>query len=64
MSVGKEYLKQIHEALAQFEEAIKRRENPGFFAGTVSLQQEVDSARDKVVQVVVDIVTKDRLRQS
>lgn len=63
MSVGKEYLKQIHDALAAFEEAIKRRENPGFFAGKVGLQQDVDSARDKVVQAVVDIVTKDRMKK-
>jgi predicted DNA-binding protein (UPF0251 family) len=63
MSVGKEYLKQIHEALAAFEEAIKQRENAALYAGKTSLQQDVDKAREKVVQVVVDIVTGDRLKR-
>lgn len=61
MSVGKEYLKRIHEALAEFEEAVRRHEKPGMFEGKVPLQQTVDGAREKVVEVVVDIVTKDRL---
>ena len=63
MSVGKEYLKRIHEALAAFEEAIKQRENAALYAGKTSLQQDVVNAREKVVQVVVDIVTADRLKQ-
>ena len=62
MSVGKEYLRQIHEALAAFEAAIKEREHPEMLAHKVSLQQEVDTARQKVVEVVVEIITKDRLR--
>jgi len=28
MSVGKEYLRRIHEALAEFEEAVKQHANP------------------------------------
>jgi hypothetical protein len=61
MSVGKEYLKQIHEALAAFEEAIVTRENRGMLEGRTSLQQDVDTARERLVEVVVGIVTKDRL---
>lgn len=61
MSVGKEYLKQIHEALAAFEEAVKARENAPMLAGRTSLQQDVDNARERVVNVIVEIVTKDRL---
>jgi hypothetical protein len=61
MSVGKEYLKQIHEALAAFEDAIKKRENRGMLEGVTSLQQDVDNARERVVEAVVAIVTKDRL---
>ena len=61
MSVGKEYLKRIHDALAEFEEAVRRHERPELFEGKTSLQQTLDGAREKVVQVVVDIVTKDRL---
>lgn len=62
MSVGKEYLRQLHEALAEFEEAIKARENRVMFSGKVTAQQDVDTARERVVQVVVDIVTADRLK--
>ena len=61
MSVGKEYLKQIHEALAAFEDAIVKRENRGMLEGQTSLQQDVDTARERLVEVVVGIVTKDRL---
>ncbi len=62
MSVGKEYLRQLHEVLAEFEEAIKARENRVMFSGKVTAQQDVDNARERVVQVVVDIVTADRLK--
>ena len=61
MSVGKEYLKQIHEALADFEDAIVKRENRGMLEGKTTLQQDVDNARERVVAAVVAIVTKDRL---
>ena len=63
MSVGKEYLRRIHEALAEFEEAIKRRENPGVLGASVASKQDVDRARQNVVDVVVDIVTKDRMQK-
>ncbi len=63
MSVGKEYLRRIHEALAEFEEAIKQRANPGVLGASVALQQNVDRARQNVVEVVVDIVTKDRMQK-
>ncbi len=62
-SSGKEYLKQLHAALAEFEEAIKQREKPGMLADRTELKQTADKAREKVVQTVVDIVTKDRLQK-
>ena len=62
MSVGKEYLHQLHEALAGFEGSIKQREHPGWFRSTVPLQQEVDHARQRVVDTVVKIVTEERLQ--
>ena len=62
MSVGKEYLHRIQDALAEFEQVIKQKEHPGFTGSKVSLQQDVDKARQKVVDVVVDIITKDRMR--
>jgi hypothetical protein len=63
MSVGKEYLRRIHEALAEFEAAIKEHANPGVLGTSVASQQSVDRARQKVVDVVVDIVTADRMRK-
>jgi hypothetical protein len=63
MSVGKEYLRRIHEALAEFEEAIKQHANPGVLGTSVAGQQTVDRARQNVVEVVVDIVTKDRMNK-
>ncbi|HYR30728.1 MAG TPA: hypothetical protein VEO93_02320 [Gemmatimonadales bacterium] len=63
MSVGKEYLRRIHEALAEFEEAIKQHANPGVLGTSVAGQQTVDRARQKVVEVVVDIVTTDRMNK-
>ena len=64
MSVGKEYLKVLHEALAGFEEAVKARENPGMLASRVSLQQDVDKARERIIDTVVNIVTQDRLARA
>ena len=61
MSLGKEYLHQIHDALAEFEAAVGQREKR-WFGSKVALQQEVDVARAKVVDVVVQIVTKERMK--
>ena len=61
-SIGKEYLHQLHDALAAFEDAIKQRENPKFLQSKTPLQQDVDKARQKVVDVVVQIVTQERMK--
>ena len=63
MSVGKEHLQKLHEALAGFEGAIKHREHPGFLRNKVALQQDVDRARERVVDAVVQIVTAERSRR-
>jgi len=60
VSVGKEHLEKLHEALAEFEKSIKDRERPGIARDTVGLQQTVDSARKKIVDVVVQIVVRER----
>jgi hypothetical protein len=62
MSIGKEYLRQLHEVLAAFEQAIKQRESPGVLGASVALQQDVDRARQRVVEIVVEIATKERMR--
>ena len=63
MSVGKEYLRRIHEALAEFEQAVREHANPGVLGASVAAEQNVDRARQNVVDVVVDIVTKDRMQK-
>ena len=63
MSIGKEYLHQLHDALAAFEEAVKQHANPGFLQSKTPLQQDVDNARKRVVDVVVQIVTQERMKR-
>lgn len=62
MSVGKEHLQKLHEALAGFEAAIKEREHPGLLRNKVALQQDVDNSRQRVVEVVVQIAAAERTR--
>lgn len=62
MSVGKEHLQKLHEALATFETAVREREHPGLLRNKVALQQDVDNARQHVVEVVVQIAVVERSR--
>jgi len=59
MSSGLEYQHMIVEALNAFEDAVVRREKK-LIGSKVSLQQDVDTARDKLMKVIVDIVMKER----
>lgn len=56
MGRGQEMMKQVQEALHSFEEAIVKREHKGILEGKVPLQQEVDNARQHIVDVVVALV--------
>lgn len=56
MGKGQEMMQQLQEALAEFEEAIKQRENRKLLDSKVALQQNVDKARQNVVDVVVELV--------
>lgn len=49
-------MQQLQGALGKFEEAIKRREHANLLDSKVTMQQEVDHARERVVEVVVDLV--------
>ena len=55
MSHGKAMMKKLQDALGQFEEAIVARE-ARHIGSKVALQQEVDNARETVVNVVVTLV--------
>ncbi len=56
MSKGKEFLHRLHEALGEFEKSIVRREHKKLLDDRVVLQQNVDDARRKVVETVVELV--------
>ncbi|GBD32135.1 MAG: hypothetical protein KatS3mg081_2135 [Gemmatimonadales bacterium] len=62
MGKGQEYVKRVQEALDGFEKAVVRRENKGLMESKVALQQEVDRAREHVLEVVAKIVAEERLR--
>jgi hypothetical protein len=55
MSRGKEMMKKLQDALGEFEAAIVVREARRI-GSKVALQQEVDKAREDVVNVVVALV--------
>ncbi len=56
MGKGQAMMQELQEALGAFEEAIVRRENKKLLESKVSLQQDVDKQRQKVVDVVVGLV--------
>ncbi len=62
MSEGREYLKQVQDALRKFEEAVVEREKHKFLESKVTRQQSVDHAREKVVEVVVKLVTAEKMK--
>ncbi|UCD25483.1 MAG: hypothetical protein JSW51_06090 [Gemmatimonadota bacterium] len=63
MSQGHEYVQRVQKALSEYEDAIVHREHKKLLESKVSVQQDADNARQKVVDTVVDIVTKVRMEQ-
>ncbi len=61
MSRGKEMMKKLQDALGAFEDAIVAREARRI-GSKVVLQQEVDNAREAVVNVVVTLVRGEDVR--
>lgn len=63
MSKGQEYVKRVQDALANFEQAVVRRENKKpLVESKVALQQEVDRARQQLMEVIAKVVAEERLR--
>lgn len=60
MPGGREMMHRLQEALTAFEEAIKRREHRKPLESKFPLQQDVDHAREHVVEVVVELVREAR----
>ena len=63
MGKGMEYQHRIQEALVAFEDAVVRREHKQLLESKVPLQQDVDRARSKVLEVVAKVVAEERLRK-
>ncbi len=63
MSQGREYVQLLQKALSEYEDAIVHREHKKLLESKVAVQQDADSARQKVVDTVVGIVTKVRMEQ-
>ena len=63
MSEGREYLKQIQDALRKFEEAVVEREKHKLLESKVIRQQTVDTARENVVEIVVKLVTAEKMKK-
>jgi hypothetical protein len=57
MGKGQEYLHRLHEVLGDFEKAIVRREHrKPLLDDRVVLQQEVDDARQRVVDTMIELL--------
>ena len=63
MGEGHEYLKQVQDALRKFEQTVVAREKHKLLESKVTRQQAVDHAREKVVDVVVKLVTAEKMRR-
>jgi len=63
MSEGRENLKLVQDALRKFEQAVVEREKHKLLESKVIRQQTVDNAREKVVDVVVKLVTAEKMKK-
>jgi hypothetical protein len=63
-SIGKEYLHSVNETLRNYEDAIIQREKFRPLESKVTRQQDVDHARQKVIDVLVEIVTAERMKSA
>jgi len=61
MGQGREYLQRVNQAINDFEEAVVHRENKKLLESKVPLQQEANRARERLIKVVVDLVTQARV---
>ena len=63
MGEGHEYLKQVQDALSNFEAAVVEREKHRFLQSKVARRQTVAHARERVVDVVVKLVTAEKMKR-
>ena len=60
MGKGHEFLHRLNEALLNFEQAVTRREHKRMLDSAITLQQDVDDARQKVIEAAVEIAKEAR----
>lgn len=63
MGKGHEYLQRLHQVLHEYEDAVVRREKWKPLESKVTRQQQVDHARKKVVDLVVELITAERIQK-
>ena len=62
MGEGHGHLKLVQDALRKFENAVVEREKHKLLESKVARQQSVDHAREKVVELVVKLVTDEKMK--
>lgn len=62
MGEGHAHLKLVQDALRKFENAVVEREKHKLLESKVARQQSVDHAREKVVELVVKLVTDEKMK--
>lgn len=60
MGKGHEFLHRLSETLMAFEQAVVKREHKRMLDSAVSLQQDVDEARQRVIEAAVEIAKEAR----
>lgn len=63
MGEGHDYLKLVQDAVTKFEEAVVEREKHKFLESKIARRQSVKHAREKLVDIVVQLVTAERMKQ-
>ena len=63
MGEGHDSLKLVQDALTKFEEAVVEREKHKFLESKVARRQSASHAREHVVDVVVKLVTAEKMKQ-
>lgn len=56
-SMSQEYLGPVHDALHEFEEAVKKHEKFSFESEVVR-RQEMDRARERVIEAVIEMARR------
>ena len=62
MGEGHDHLKVLQDALRKFEEAVVEREKHKFLESKVARRQTVAHAREKIVEIVVEMVTHEKMK--